>query len=343
VNPSESRSFGLELDNALPLQRDSRGESVRDIRRRLHDLGFDSVPDDPGYFGPATEQAVLGFQRARGLRADGVCGRQTWSGLVEAGRVLGERLLYYRRPMLRGDDVAALQAQLGALGFDAGRVDGIFGPLAHEALRDFQRNTGLIDDGIFGPETLKTLTRVGGKSNGHDVVAEVRERQRLREAPRTLEGRRVVVGESGGLAALADGTKRILSRFGAVVITLHDPDGSTQATQANAVDGEVYVGLGLEPDEAGCSIAYFLGYNGVSSEGGRRLAEVLQVTLPPTLDIPDRGTHGMRLPVLRETRMPAVLLELGPPAVVVERAADVAAAIGKALGEWVSAPCDERA
>jgi N-acetylmuramoyl-L-alanine amidase len=286
---------------------------------------------------------LLSFQRDRGLRGDGVCGRQTWWALVETGRVLGERLLYYRRPMLRGDDVAALQAQLGALGFDAGRVDGIFGPLAHEALRDFQRNTGLIDDGIFGPETFKVLARVGSKSNGQDVVAEIRERQRLREAPRTLEGRRVVVGETGGLGSLADGTRRILSRFGAVVTTLHDPDGSVQATQANALDGEVYVGLQLEPDHAGCSTAYFLGYHGVSSEGGRRLAEALQVTLPTALDIPDRGARGMRLPVLRETRMPAVLLELGPPSVVVEHAADVAAAIGQALGRWVSDPCDERA
>ncbi|HSS11038.1 MAG TPA: hypothetical protein VLL25_14200, partial [Acidimicrobiales bacterium] len=149
--------------------------------------------------------------------------------------------------------------------------------------------------------------------------------------------------ETGGLGSLADGTRRILSRFGAVVTTLHDPDGSVQATQANALDGEVYVGLQLEPDHAGCSTAYFLGYNGVSSEGGRRLAEALQVTLPLALDIPDRGARGMRLPVLRETRMPAVLVELGPPSVVVEHAADVAAAIGQALGRWVSAPCDERA
>ena len=67
------------------------------------------------------------FQEHRGLRSDGVCGPQTWSALVEAGRVLGDRLLYYRNPMLRGDDVATLQRQLGALGFDAGRVDGIFG------------------------------------------------------------------------------------------------------------------------------------------------------------------------------------------------------------------------
>jgi N-acetylmuramoyl-L-alanine amidase len=338
VAPTTSGS----LDDELPLQRGSRGEAVRDIRRRLKALGFPSAGDGAGSFGLATERALLGFQRERGLRPDGVCGRQTWSALVEAGRILGERLLYYRQPMLRGDDVAALQGQLGALGFDAGRVDGIFGPLAQEALRDFQRNSGLVDDGILGPETLNALLRVGSKTNGQDVVAAIRERQRLREAPRTLQDRRVVVGETGGLGALADGTKRALTRGGAIVTTLHDPDGSIQAGQANALDGEVYVGLRLDADRAGCATAYFLGYNGVSSEGGRRLAEALQVAVPFRLDIPDRGAQGMRLPVLRETRMPAVLLEVGPPAVVVERAADVAAAIAEALTQWVSAPCDDQ-
>src|SRR6266545_3977054 len=45
--------------------------------------------------------------------------------------------------MLRGDDVYELQRELGSLGFDAGRVDGIFGPRTLEALLGFQRNAGV--------------------------------------------------------------------------------------------------------------------------------------------------------------------------------------------------------
>ena len=37
-------------------------------------------------------------------------------------------MLYHRIPMMRGDDVAELQARLNSLGFDTGKVDGIFGP-----------------------------------------------------------------------------------------------------------------------------------------------------------------------------------------------------------------------
>ena len=78
-------------------------------------------------FGPSTRAAVEAFQRHRGLRNDGIVSQGTWDRLVEAGRRLGDRVLSTTAPLLRGDDVAELQERLAALGFDPGRVDGIFG------------------------------------------------------------------------------------------------------------------------------------------------------------------------------------------------------------------------
>ena len=104
-----------------------------------------ATPTRPAQFGAGTEAAVRAFQEPRGLRVDGICGDETWASLVEAGYRLGDRLLYHRAPMLRGDDVAELQRLLGGLGFDAGRVDGIFGPDTAAALVEFQRNAGLPD------------------------------------------------------------------------------------------------------------------------------------------------------------------------------------------------------
>ena len=161
---------------------------MRDLQRRLARLSFDVAGDQLGRYGTATTEAVRAFQEHRGLRPDGVCGEQTWSALVEAGYRLGDRLLYLRQPMLRGDDVASLQRRLGALGFDAGRVDGIFGPRTQVALTEFQRNVGLTVDGVCGPATTDALARLGRRQDEREPVTVVREVEMLRQATRTLEG-----------------------------------------------------------------------------------------------------------------------------------------------------------
>lgn len=280
------------------------------------------------------------FQRARGLRVDGVCGPQSWAALVEAGYRLGDRLLYLRQPMLRGDDVASLQRRLGALGFDAGRVDGIFGPATKRALDELQRNAGLVVDGVFGPGTLETLERFGPKGTEREPVAAVRELEMLRNAPRTLQGRRVVLADGGGLHAVLSATERVLKEAGAEVTVVHHPDQSEQAAEANAARGEVFVGLRLEPGGSGCASAHYAGHR-YESAGGRRLAHLVQAAVPAAVGISDGGVRGMAIAVLKETRMPAVVCELGPPAVVVARTAELAEALGAVLAAWVASPLDE--
>ena len=317
-----------------------RGEAVRDLQQRLAAVGHPTDGDEPGWFGQATEASVRAFQHKRGLRADGTCGEQTWAALVEAGWQLGDRLLYLRQPMLRGDDVASLQRRLGALGFDAGRVDGIFGPDTKRALDEFQRNAGLVRDGVFGPGTLETLERFGSRGGEREPVATVREEEMLRRAPRTLQGRRVVLGDGGGMHAAVSATERVLKEAGAEVTTLHHPHQSEQAAEANAAGADVYLGLRLDPTAAGCTAAHYAGHR-YESPGGRRLAQLVQAVLPAAVGVPDLGVRGMAIPVLKETRMPAVVCELGPPSLVVVKTAELAEALGRALAAWVVSPVEE--
>jgi peptidoglycan hydrolase-like protein with peptidoglycan-binding domain len=104
--------------DGLPLRLGAAGEAVRDLQRRLATAGFDPGQGEHGRYGEATKTAVRAFQVARGLDGNGVCDLQTWTAIVEAGYQLGDGLLYLRRPMQRGDDVAELQRRLGMLGFD---------------------------------------------------------------------------------------------------------------------------------------------------------------------------------------------------------------------------------
>jgi N-acetylmuramoyl-L-alanine amidase len=273
------------------------------------------------------------------LRVDGICGRQTWDTLVEAGFRLGDRLLYLRSPMLRGDDVAEVQQRLGALGFDTGRVDGIFGPLTSAAVADFQRNSGQPVDGIVGLVTFRELLRMPTRHQDPELVSTVRARDELRHAPPTLTGRHVAVGEAGGLGATVAALRRRLVAAGARVTELHHPDGSTQALQANGAAVDAYLGLRLDPAEPGCGTAFYAGYR-YESPGGRRLAELVQQAVPGAVGVPDRGVHGMSLPVLRETRMAAVIVEIGPATAVVEQGAALAGSLVSALSGWAAAHWD---
>jgi N-acetylmuramoyl-L-alanine amidase len=327
------RRAGDAAAAALPLTEGDRGEEVVDVRRRLAGLGFDTSGDAEGEFGRATRAAVEAFQYRRGLRVDGTCGHQTWDTLVESGFRLGDRLLYRTAPMMRGDDVAELQQRLGALGFDAGRVDGIFGEATSAALGDFQRNAGLPVDGILGGTTLLELLRVQARHQQAEVVSTVRDRERLRQAPPTLAGRHVAVGEEGGLGTIVAALRRRLVAAGARVTSLHHPDGSAQAHQANAADVDVYLAVRLDPVHAGVTASYYAGYR-YESPGGHRLAELVEERVPAALGAPGGGVRGMSVPVLRETRMPAVIVEVGPARAVVEHGAALADALAGALVGW---------
>ena len=316
-----------------------RGEAVSDVQHRLTAILPGAPVDADGIFGPATRAALEAFQRLRGLRVDGVCGPQTWNTLVEAGFRLGDRFLYRRTPMLRGDDVAELQQRLCTLGFDTDRVDGIFGDVTVRALGEFQRNAGLPVDGIVGGATLRELLRLENRHEIRDLVSSVRERAALRDAPPTLRGRHVAVGESGGLGTVTGALRRRLTLGGTRVTELHHPDDAVQAKEANGLEVDVFVGLRLNVSTPACRTAFWAGTHDESA-GGRRLAELIQGTVPAALGIADAGVHGMALPLFRETRMPAVLVEVGPASTVVERTPALVAALSAALGRWAEASWD---
>ena len=112
-------------------------------------------------FDASVDAAVRAFQQQRGLIADGVVGLSTWRRLDGARWGLGDRVLRYgTRHMQNGDDVTALQQRLFDLGFDPGRIDGVFGPDTEHGLKELQRNLGIPSDGLCGPVTFRALERL---------------------------------------------------------------------------------------------------------------------------------------------------------------------------------------
>ena len=87
VPPAESQATGAPVAPATVVQSSenaaipSTGKpSKNKIQQALKNAGFYQGPVD-GKLGAQTREAIKAFQRANGLRADGVVGRGTWEKL----------------------------------------------------------------------------------------------------------------------------------------------------------------------------------------------------------------------------------------------------------------------
>ena len=76
------------------------------------------------------------------------------------------------------------------------------------------------------------------------------------------------------------------------------------------------------------------------SAGGRSLARHISENAPWELRSEPIERIGLRLPILRETRMPAVLWRLGPVDRVVELTPRIAATVVRGVERWVADPVE---
>jgi N-acetylmuramoyl-L-alanine amidase len=322
-------------ESPFPLRPGVDGQHVRDLHRRLAELGHVATNSNPDIFDASTTSLVAGFQSSNGLEPSGICDKATWAVLVESGYRIGDRFLYLHNPMLRGDDITQLQLAISALGFDSGRADGIFGPDTRRALADFQRNAGLTADGVAGPDVSAALERLGHHPDRATPVSTVREGERLEHRSPLLQGSKLIIGEEGSLSALTLAIARHLREDGLQVVTVQHPDPSHHARQANDFEADLYLGLQLDTTDR-CSGRYFEVAE-FRSVGGRQLAEECAQRLAPLLEV-EPSIKGMRLPVLRLTRMPAVSLLLGPPRAIVRRTPELSKALAEGVTAWLSTP-----
>ncbi len=299
-----------------------------DLQTRLQALGYDLGPRGiDGVFREGTELAVRAFQQSLGLLADGLVGPITWREIVEAGYRPGGRLLYVRQPPFRGADVMELQRMLNDLGFDPGAVNGLFDARTARAVRDFQKNAGLQDDGVVDGAVFKVLSTYAGQTLGTHQLPD----KSGGYLPENLFSGTIVVdaahgGRDRGYAgdagpdeadlnlAVAHELAQILPAREVLLTRSDDEEVSSadRAFLANSAGARMVISIHhahhRTPAARGTASYYFerLGYQ---SHRGRMAATYIQKGVCEALQSLDIGEFGRSYDILRETNIPAVLVE----------------------------------
>jgi N-acetylmuramoyl-L-alanine amidase len=339
--PPDSTPTGRPAAVVPAYRRGDTGAAVAEIRAKLGVLGLLAEGEgaellDPSgaLFDEATDRAVRAFQQARGISVDGVVGPRTYHALDEARWRLGDRILFFvPARLMAGDDVATLQQRLLDMGFDCGRVDGLFGVETEQSLREFQRNIGVAADGTCGPATFKALTQLTRTVVGGSPHA-MRDSEAITRAGPALAGKLVIIdparSDGGGRADhtivydIATRLEGRLSATGASAFLTRGPESAAadgpseedQASFANAAGADLLISLHVNRHphlEASGVATYFYGNDeyGHHSAVGERLADLVQREICARTDLVDCRVHPKTWDVLRRTRMPAVRVEVG--------------------------------
>ena len=269
---------------------------------------------------------IRSFQQERGLHVTGELNDQTKRALEESRWKLGDRSLNLQpSPMMRGDDVAALQARLTEMGFNAGRVDGIFGERTESAVKEFQKSVGIKVDGKCGPATIIALIRLTKIVSG-GAPAQMRESAKQRNRGPALANKVIVLDPAFGsdeAEIVYDIAQRLEGRLlalGASVFLTRGPKNVLTENEiisfSNKNSADLVISLHTDkhtnPDAHGVS-TYFYGSDahGVHSIVGERFASLVQRELCARTDLLNCRTHAKTWDLLRLTRMPSIRVELG--------------------------------
>ena len=270
--------------------------------------------------------ALQAFQQERGLTVNGELSEQTLHALDEAHWKLGDRVLtFIPQKMLRGDDVANLQTRLLEMGFNTGRVDGIYGPATEKAVKDFQHSVGATADGSCGPQTLIALMRLSRTVSG-GLPNKLREEVVRKQHGPALSNKVIVIDPSsdeGDRDLAFDIAHRLEGRLIAIGVTVILTRGEHETLsvmdrveRSNAAKPDLVISIGTDfstQENAHGVATYFYGseHLGRHSLIGEKFAQLLHNEIVSRTDLLNCRTHAKSWDFLRLTRSPAVRIDLG--------------------------------
>ncbi|WP_440897979.1 peptidoglycan-binding protein [Amphibacillus sp. Q70] len=283
-----------------PLREGQVHDDVVKLKQDLDKLGFGNFNFNRNYFS-TTAKVVGEFQEYYGLKVNQIADQPTLNKIQE---VLNSPL----RRGQRNKDVIKLKEDLSALGFGNFNFNNNFGSTTESVVMEFQETYGLVVNGIADEVTLRKLQEEINKNAvkifldpGHGGNDPGGVGYGLREKDVVLD---IALKTAEILTTQYIGVDVRLSRTSDKFIELED-----RAKMANSWSADYFVSFHSNAHNGSANGFESFIFNGsVSAETKERQRDIHNYLIDK-IDVNNRGMKQANFSVLRNTTMPALLLE----------------------------------
>jgi peptidoglycan hydrolase-like protein with peptidoglycan-binding domain len=156
------------------LQEGSKGAAVKNVQAHLKAAGFDPKHTN-GTFDERTGAAVKAFQAKSKLPVTGAVDQRTWTALKKSYILSKKPADPAQKLGERSGAVKASEKLLKKLGFNPGRIDGLFDARTARAVKAYEKKARLKQDGAIGTNQLAKMKK-DAKGDYRDKVLDTARR-----------------------------------------------------------------------------------------------------------------------------------------------------------------------
>tara|TARA_Y100000994_G_scaffold62022_1_gene50247 strand:- start:4319 stop:5194 length:876 start_codon:yes stop_codon:yes gene_type:complete len=223
-----------------------------------------------------------------------------WLELLNHGYSLGDRILNFSNPVLKGSDIEELQELLSRLGFYSEPINSEYTKELMKSVEAFQENRGLTIDGVVGLNTvteIKKLIRPNLDNSLNEAIKAFKRPGSMLNVCIYVEN----IGEYKDQVVFYESLKELANKSG-IKVSFASEAGETLTKEniisfVNKINPSVF--LTFENNQQP-TVDYFQGKHSVSNIG-KKLAEIISSKI-------DKSPNGKNNMLLKNTRAVSIII-----------------------------------
>ena len=223
-----------------------------------------------------------------------------WLELLNHGYSLGDRILNFSNPVLKGSDIEELQELLSRLGFYSEPINSEYTKELMKSVEAFQENRGLTIDGVVGLNTvteIKKLIRPNLDNSLNEAIKAFKRPGSMLNVCIYVEN----IGEYKEQVVFYESLKELANKSG-IKVSFASEAGETLTKEniisfVNKINPSVF--LTFENNQQP-TVDYFQGKHSVSNIG-KKLAEIISSKI-------DKSPNGKNNMLLKNTRAVSIII-----------------------------------